>query len=73
MAIVNMRNDVGTANTTEFQRQFVANTAYHWLAVVIYKCDTRHGALVSHDVTKCKFRMRLRKNLGHVHVIELDG
>jgi hypothetical protein len=73
MAIVDMGNDVGTTNTSEFQGQFVPNTAYHWLAVVIDKCDTRHGALVGHDATMGKLRMRLRQYLDHAYVIELDG
>ena len=73
MTIVNMGNDVGTTNTSEFQRQIVPNTAQHWLAVVIDKCDTRHGALVRHDATLRKLRMRTRQYLRHAHVIELDG
>ena len=73
MAIVNMGNDVGTANTIEFQGQIVPNTAQHWLAVVIDECDTRHGTLVGHDATLSKLRMRTRQDLGHAHVIELDG
>jgi len=73
MTIVNMGNDVGTADTLVVQGLIVPNTAQHRLAVVIDECDARHGALVGHDGALRKLRMRTRQDLAHAHVVELDG